>query len=140
MVWLYTAVIVLAVVAGIKGWRTPKIPWPWNEMEKEDHRGWLYFIGNGTGPIKVGVTRDKPSERLKGLQTGNPTKLRVIYSLEIDDVFKWERAFHSALSGAHVQGEWYEREAVLLLIDELSGKALPENVVSLHRAGSQDPF
>lgn len=83
--------------------------------------GWLYFIGNGEGPIKVGITRGDPKERLKDLQTGNPVRLRVLDAFSVVDPEGTEQRMHNALRDFHVGGEWYDRDAVLHLLDELKG-------------------
>jgi hypothetical protein len=144
LVVFYAGVIILALYMGFKGLRLrDQIPEPLRSKlvkppAKDD--GWLYFIGNGAGPIKVGVTRDTPRERLKALQTGNPTRLRVLFAIEAEDVLAAEKLAHNALTPAHVQGEWYEREAVLLFIDLLKNekeKTMPSNVVPIR---PDDPF
>jgi hypothetical protein len=78
--------------------------------------GWLYFIGNGRGPIKVGITRDSPEERCADLQTGNPTPLRVLYAIAVQDLEAAEGEAHNLLADHHVGGEWYQREATLGLM------------------------
>jgi hypothetical protein len=84
--------------------------------------GWLYFIGNGEGPIKVGITRGTPIERCRDLQTGNPKKLKVLYSMRTKNPEMTEAHMHDLLGQFHVGGEWYQRDAVQFLIDELRGK------------------
>jgi hypothetical protein len=78
--------------------------------------GWLYFIGNGRGPIKVGFTTETPEGRLSALQTGNPSPLRVLYAIPVADPQDAEGRIHNILEGSHVGGEWYKREAVMYLI------------------------
>lgn len=92
-------------------------------------KGWLYFIGNGRGPIKVGVTRRSPSQRLDELQTGNPTHLKILWAVVVDDPQNAEGEAHNHLAHAHVGGEWYERKAALELIEILRGK-IPEEDAS----------
>lgn len=91
--------------------------------------GYLYFIGNGEGPIKVGITRGLPIERCRDLQTGNPQKLKVLFSMKTINPEATEAHMHDMLSQFHVGGEWYQRDAVEFLIDELRGK----NVIPLRK-------
>jgi len=81
--------------------------------------GWLYFIGNGRGPIKVGITRSSPEERCADLQTGNPTRLQVLYAVAVQDLEAAEGEAHNLLAEHHVGGEWYKREPTLALMHVL---------------------
>lgn len=40
----------------------------------------VYFIGEPDGPLKIGLSKD-PIARLRGMQTGNPRRLRIEYVL-----------------------------------------------------------
>lgn len=40
----------------------------------------VYLIGEADGPLKIGVSKD-PIARLRGMQTGNPRRLRIEYAV-----------------------------------------------------------
>ena len=84
------------------------------------HWGWLYFIGGSRGAIKVGITKGLPMDRLRALQTGNPTKLHLLHAEQVTDPAEAEGIAHTALTDYHVGGEWYEREATLAFIRQLT--------------------
>lgn len=93
--------------------------------ERRARRGWLYFIGNSVGPVKIGITRGDPKERCRDLQTGNPTRLKVIHQFYVDNPEQAEGYAHLLLQDWHEGGEWYDRDAALALAADLAG----DNVV-----------
>lgn len=64
----------------------------------------IYFIRDGDN-VKIGYTSRKPQERLKQLQTGNPTKLKLIGSMR--GTQKKEAELHRMFKNYHVRGEWF---------------------------------
>lgn len=92
-----------------------------NGNRQADNEGYVYFIGGrAAGPIKIGITRSSPEDRLKDLQTGNAVPLKVHASFVVTgDPYEVEGRIHNALSAYHVGGEWYEREPSLLLMKEM---------------------
>ena len=92
-----------------------------HNRQNVDNEGYVYFIGGRTaGPIKIGVTRASPEERLKDLQTGNAVRLKVHAAfLAVEDLYEVEGRIHNALAEYHVGGEWYEREPSLALMREM---------------------
>lgn len=91
------------------------------KVRRGGNYGWLYFIGNGEGPIKVGVTRGDPKQILKELQAGSPSRLRVIHAFSVKDPEGTEQQTYNVLREFHVGSEWYDRDVVLHFIDELKG-------------------
>lgn len=79
-----------------------------NRLERKGDS--LYFIqARGTGLIKIGRSKT-PSRRLKTLQTGNASELRLVATLE---GLGWrERDLHEELKEWRVSGEWFEYECV----------------------------
>lgn len=76
-------------------------------------KGYLYFIGGTTGPVKVGITRGSPWDRCADLQTGNPTSLTVLAAHLVDDPEDAEGRAHNLLADHHIGGEWYSRGPAL---------------------------
>ena len=65
----------------------------------------VYFITcRTTGMVKIGCALD-PFERLKGLQTGSPTKLKIEALLK--GSMKREKELHTLLAKHRVRGEWF---------------------------------
>jgi hypothetical protein len=65
----------------------------------------VYFITcRKTGMVKIGSAYD-PFERLKQLQTGSPTKLKIEALLK--GACKREREIHKLLAKHRVHGEWF---------------------------------
>lgn len=79
-------------------------------LERRGERSFVYVIQGSTGtPIKVGIARD-PRSRLRGLQTGNPRLLRLLYV--IPGGAAMERALHRQLASCRLIGEWFDGEPV----------------------------
>lgn len=81
-------------------------------------RGWVYFICNASGHIKIGYTSGDPHARLKKLQTGASDPLRLLYAVRVWDQSA-ETALHRHLReiGCHVQGEWFTPSRALAIIE-----------------------
>lgn len=84
------------------------------KVDEEPCNGYVYFISNGAGAIKVGRTSDIKN-RLKSLQTSNPHKLEVIKTFEYKGMGSAEgERFWQAVMRKHfnsLSGEWFEAEA-----------------------------
>lgn len=77
--------------------------------------GFVYFIGDQIGSIKIGVAQDV-SRRVKELQTANPNKLRVIMCLHvprIDHAYAIETEIHKMFSHYRKNGEWFEERPIM---------------------------
>lgn len=67
---------------------------------------WLYFIEEPlTKHIKIGWAKNL-NERIKCLQIGCPTKLRLLWALKIKDK-TIERKVHKELKNSRATGEWF---------------------------------
>lgn len=88
----------------------------------EPHKShWVYFIGCGRGPIKIGVATDVLA-RLHDLQTGCPYELRLLGKIPGSKAA--ERALHNVFAAFRVRGEWFAgtpevRRAIRSLIDQV---------------------
>jgi hypothetical protein len=71
----------------------------------EDKQGLVYFIKNlETQNIKIGFTKDLEA-RLSCLQVGNDCELKVIHTIEGEEVL--EKEYHQKFADYHVRGEWF---------------------------------
>lgn len=88
--------------------------------ELEEKSGLVYFIGNNQeGPVKIGFTSHMdPVKRLRQLQTASPCKLSVLGS--ISGTVATEKAIHVFLLDVKLQGEWFERESALAMLQHLN--------------------
>lgn len=72
----------------------------------------VYFIeAEGTGRIKIGVSKD-PLSRLRTLQTGSPSPLRLIATAF--GGYAKEAELHQRFEDARIDGEWFYATAPLL--------------------------
>lgn len=103
-------------------------------MDPSDYEkyGTVYFIGHGkVGPVKIGFTADRdPMPRLRQLQTGAPEDLNVLGTIEA--YASIERKIQTFLAPHNVRGEWFEREAALLVLQRLKNRSM------LHRSDFVD--
>lgn len=87
------------------------------------------------GYYKIGISKN-PKKRLKQLQTGNSSELKLIYSYPSEYANKIEKSLHGLLSHCKKEGEWFE----LSLIDELSFdvkcKQIESNINFLKKSGN----
>jgi len=65
----------------------------------------IYFMHDGTGPIKIGYASGNLKERIRGLQTGNPRKLSFISAMP--GKHDTERWLHIRFAQSRVLSEWY---------------------------------
>ena len=80
---------------------------------------YVYFITDGHGHIKIGKA-DDTGKRIRELQTGNPYKLSFLLTVMLDsitDAFELEQRLHSKFAQYRMEGEWFEAEPVLEIID-----------------------
>lgn len=71
--------------------------------------GYVYLIKDeGNDLYKIGVTRDSSFNRLSVLQTGNPSKLSIIYKYKCKYPFRLETMLHNRFKELKVLNEWYE--------------------------------
>lgn len=100
----------------------------------------LYVIGNGSleAPVKIGVAANV-ERRLRQLQAGNPTRLRVLFSVELSPtvVRKAEGACHRLLRDSRLIGEWFALDADAAIeratevVDERLWETMPDRDTAL---------
>ena len=77
-------------------------------MEKQQiQRHYLYIIQCAGIYYKIGWTSN-PKERLASLRTGNPFRLRLIFSARFADPIEAEKYLHARYSEYNVRGEWFK--------------------------------
>lgn len=82
---------------------------------KTENGGYVYFIRDGLGHIKIGVATNVKT-RIAQLQTANPMKLDYYYGMHVktvDDAYEIERELHSKFSKDRLMGEWFNENSVL---------------------------
>lgn len=71
--------------------------------------GIVYLICDPSNNMfKIGVTRDFKSNRIKKLQTGNPTELFLHSFYETNHPFKLEKMLHLRFGHERVLNEWFK--------------------------------
>jgi hypothetical protein len=70
---------------------------------------WVYFIAETRTKyeIKIGLTNNL-STRLKALQTGNSSRLKIIAYIRTFDMYALETVFHQKLAKYRRIGEWFD--------------------------------
>ena len=70
--------------------------------------GYIYLICDPSiDAFKIGVTRNIKSNRIKKLQTGNPTELHIVKTYKSDYPFRLEKMLHLHFHTKHELNEWY---------------------------------
>ncbi len=69
-------------------------------------KGYVYFIG-AYGKVKIGRTNSL-DRRLAELQTGCPTKIELLHSIETDRPSQLEAKLHRLFAGKRSTGEWFD--------------------------------
>ena len=92
------------------------------DTSDDETYGLVYFIGLGeAGPIKIGFTGGRdPMPRLRQLQTGSPEDLKILGTVEAHASI--EKKIHTLLTPHIVRGEWFEREAALLVLQRMQSR------------------
>lgn len=68
--------------------------------------GYVYFVRGGD-KIKIGFTKNHPSERLPYLQTGSPVLLVLLAYIKDEQAQQLEHSLHKMFSVHHSHGEWF---------------------------------
>ncbi len=68
----------------------------------------IYIISAHDTPVKIGLSKH-PNKRLKQLQTGNSEKLKLQYTVEVDDdkAILFEKIIHKTNNHTRISGEWF---------------------------------
>lgn len=72
------------------------------------YMGFVYLLYDESNDLyKIGVTRNNDNKRIKRLQTGNPTELRIIHIYECEYPFRLETMLHNKYKTRNVMNEWF---------------------------------
>lgn len=72
---------------------------------------YVYVISAGRNAHKIGISSN-PKERLSGLQTASPTKLSLVYTIEVERPENIEARAHRILKPWRLEGEWFSIPAI----------------------------
>ena len=87
------------------------------------------------GYYKIGVSKN-PKKRIKQLQTGNSSELKLIYSYPSEYANKIEKALHGQLSHCKKECEWFELSLVEELSFDVNCKQIETNIDYLKKSGN----
>lgn len=87
------------------------------------------------GYYKIGVSKN-PKKRVKQLQTGNSSELKLIDSFPSEYANKIEKALHNQLSHCKKEGEWFDMSLPDALSFDIQCKRIEENIVILKENGN----
>lgn len=108
----------------------------WMAQIPDYDESFVYVIRAGSrNPVKIGVAK-KPLQRLKTLQTGNPSTLRLL--LVVPGAEKLETVLHRRFAEYRVDdSEWFYGDGVKQIIDFVTELAV--EMVRSHQHGAFDP-
>ena len=99
--------------------------------------GYVYLICDpANDSYKIGVTRNLSGNRIKKLQTGNPTELHMVSWYECQYPFRLEKMLHNKFRDKHELNEWYKLD----LQDVIYFKEICEAQNNIIKALSDNPF
>lgn len=85
-----------------------------------NRKGIVYFIRDGIGHIKIGVTHNIKN-RLLTLQTANPLRLQYYVGLSVPSItkaYEIERYLHEMFSDCRLCGEWFDEKKVIEFLNK----------------------
>lgn len=68
----------------------------------------VYLLINDEGKYKIGFTERNIKKRIKELQTGSPSEMRVVQEYESDNARKIETIMHRSFRSKRINGEWFD--------------------------------
>lgn len=73
---------------------------------------WIYLIKAeselGEESYKIGITKRKPEQRLKELQTANSSELSIVETFKTDIGNEVETTLHRTYGTSNLKGEWFD--------------------------------
>ena len=97
---------------------------------------YVYLIqSQEDGYYKIGVSKH-PKKRVKQLQTGNSSELKLIESYQSEYANKKERTLHNQLTHCKKEGEWFDMSLPDALSFDEQCKRIERNIVILKENGN----
>ena len=97
---------------------------------------YVYLIqSQEDGYYKIGVSKH-PKKRVKQLQTGNSSELKLIESYQSEYANKIERTLHNQLTHCKKEGEWFDMSLPDALSFDEQCKRIERNIVILKENGN----
>ena len=87
------------------------------------------------GDFKIGVSKN-PKKRLKQLQTGNSSELKLILTYPSEFANKIEKTLHNQLTRSREIGEWFNMSLTEALMLDEKCKKIEENIIILKKSGN----
>ena len=73
-----------------------------------DNGGYIYLIYDECADAcKIGVSKGLKQKRLKALQTGNSTELRILYTYSCTYPYRLETMLHKYYANDCIKNEWF---------------------------------
>jgi len=80
------------------------------KRSQEQPNGYVYFIQDTiSGHVKIGKSKN-PKARLSQLQTATTNPLKLLHTIECEDMDELETMFHSRFADCYIRGEWFAVE------------------------------
>ena len=97
---------------------------------------YIYLIQSlEEGYYKIGISKN-PNKRIKQLNTGNSSLLKLVNSYQTDYAEKIEGTLHRKYSHLHKHGEWFDLSIENEVIFNNECKKIEENLVFLRKSGN----
>lgn len=87
------------------------------------------------GYYKIGISKNPP-KRLKQLQTGNSSELKLVDSFPSEYANKIEKTLHNFLNYSRKEGEWFDIPLTEALGFKERCKKIEENIATLKNSGN----
>lgn len=101
-----------------------------NFMKKT--KGLVYLIEDSENNMyKIGATRGKADKRMKQLQTGNCTELKIINTFETDYPYRLETMLHNKYKNLNVFNEWFSLDSDIVSSFNETCTKLNETIITL---------
>lgn len=84
---------------------------------------------------KIGVSKH-PTRRLSALQTGNPSKLKLVKSYESEFAHKIEKSLQRRYSYLKKEGEWFDMSIINEVTFLKECEDIENNIILLKKSGN----
>lgn len=81
-------------------------------MQIKQNTKYIYLLecieSDGSKFHKIGFTKNKPTKRVKQLQTGNSSTIKILFSYQSNYSTTVEKTLHRRFDHLRYRGEWFE--------------------------------